>query len=593
MMREFVCHKTEGAYAYLMDSSRLNLSLKAKRGYLKSCCLLYGDPWEPRQPLRKRRMRKVAGDDLFDYFSVAFKIPFSRRLRYAFILDDGYERFWYTEGGFHSKQPATEEMGLPFFQLLYMRESDVFSTPNWAKRAVFYQIFPERFRNGDETNDPPNAVQWGSLPATAETFLGGDLEGIIESLPYLSNLGVNAIYLTPIFSSPSSHKYDTQDYYRIDPHFGETSTFCELVRACHHSGIRVVLDGVFDHCGFEFWAFQDVVQKGPRSKYKDWFEIYSFPIKTHPAPTYGTWGKNIWQMPRFVTSHPEVKKYLIDVAVYWIKEADIDGWRLDTASEVDHEFWRDFRRAVKAAKAEVLIIGELSQNASPWLQGDQFDSVMNYPLRGIIADFFAKGSIKAEEFDARLARLRMQYCVQTNEVLYNLLGSHDTVRFLTLCNGDVRRMECALIFQMTYIGMPAVYYGDEVGMIGSGEWTDSRRGMIWSEDEQNRELLDFHKRLIRIRKSHEALTHGDFTTLHADSATNTYAYLRSRGEGRVVVAINNSCETQCLTVRSGRIRRGSRLVFTDLLTGEKYRADEGRIQVSLAAYKGVIFSGNP
>jgi cyclomaltodextrinase len=167
------------------------------------------------------------------------------------------------------------------------------------------------------------------------------------------------------------------------------------------------------------------------------------------------------------------------------------------------------------------------------------------------------------------------------------------VRFLTLCNGDVRRMECALIFQMTYIGMPAVYYGDEVGMIGSGEWTDSRRGMIWREDEQNRELLDFHRRLIRIRKSHEALTHGDFTTLHADSATNTYAYLRSRGEGLVVVAINNSCETQCLTVRSWRIRRGSRLVFTDLLTGEKYRADEGRIRLSLAAYKGVIFSGNP
>jgi glycosidase len=472
----------------------------------------------------------------------------------------------------------------------YIRESDTFATPNWAKSAIFYQIFPERFRNGDKASDPPNMVEWGTLPVTSETFYGGDLRGIIESLPYLTNLGVNAIYLTPIFSSPSSHKYDTADYYKIDQHFGDMKTLSELVRKCHRIGMRVVLDGVFDHCGFDFWAFQDVVQKGRLSKYKDWFRIYSFPIETYPAPTYETWGKSIWRMPRFMTSNPEVKKYLIDVAVYWIKEADIDGWRLDTASEIDHEFWRDFRRAVKAAKPEALIIGEIAQSASAWLEGDQFDSVMNYALRDIVVDFFADRSIKAEEFDARLAKLRMQHYRQVNEVLYNLMGSHDTVRFLSLCDGRVDRLKLALIFQMTYVGMPAIYYGDEIGLKGGKEWEDNRRGMIWDETKQDQELLDFCRRMINVRKSHKALTDGDFVTLHSNSRTNTYAYLRAHEEARIIVALNNSSRKQNIRIESKKITPDREPAFTDLLAARDYKATAGNIQLSLEPYAGVVLS---
>jgi len=590
MMQEVVCHKSEGAYAYLLDPSRLSITLKAKKGYLKSSSLLYGDPWEPTRPLKELHMHRVASDSLFDYFNIVMEVPRSRRLRYAFTLDNGHKKLWYTETGFQSKQPETKEMGLPFFQFLYMRESDMFLTPNWAKRAVFYQIFPERFRNGDKTNDPPNTVEWGTLPITSETYYGGDLRGIIDSLPYLSDLGINAIYLTPIFSSSSSHKYDTDDYYKIDPHFGDLKTFCELVQTCHKMGIKVVLDGVFDHCGYGFWAFQDVVQKESSSKYKDWFKIYGFPIRTHPTPTYETWGKNIWRMPRFMTSHPDVKKYLIDVAAHWTKEADVDGWRLDTASEIDHEFWRDFRRAIKAAKPEALVIGEITQNAAPWLQGDQLDSVMNYPLRDIIVEFFAKGSIKAEEFDARLARLRMQYCQQANEVLYNLLGSHDTVRFLTLCNGHLEKMKCAIIFLMTYVGMPVVYYGDEIGLRGDKHWEGSRQGMIWDEKKQNRELLDFYRRLIGARKENQALTDGDFITLHANSKTNTYAYLRSHGKNQILVMLNNSSQTRSVAVQNEKINLNAGSIFTDLLSADRYETTEGKMLVSLRAYSGAVLA---
>jgi len=590
MLREAVYHKPWGAYAYLLDADELIITLKAKKGDLKSCQLFHGDPWEPDKPPQKLKMNKVATDDLFDYFRIVIEVPASRRFRYAFLLDDGSERLWYTEAGFSSKQPEPKELGLPFFEFLYIRENDAFSVPKWAKGAIFYQIFPERFCNGDKTNDPPNALEWGTLPVTHETFYGGDLRGIIEKLPYLSNLGINAIYLTPIFSSPSTHKYDTADYYEIDPHFGDIATFKQLVHKCHEIGIRIVLDGVFDHCGFEFWAFQDVVQKGPESKYQDWFRIYSFPIKTQPIPTYETWGKNVWYMPRLMTSNPEVKKYFIDVAIHWIKEADIDGWRLDTASEIDHDFWRDFRGAVKAAKPEALIIGEVPHDASPWLEDDELDSVMNYPFRDIVVDFFARNSITAEEFDARLAKLRMQYRQQVNEVLYNLVGSHDTARFLTLCGNNVEKMEAALIFQMTYIGMPVIYYGDEIGMSEGRDWEDSRRGMIWDATKQNQKLSNLYKKLIGIRKTHPALTKGDFTTLHVDSKTNTYAFLRHQDDERILVALNNSPQTQNIAVENEKIGLAPKLVLTDLLNQDKYKIADGKIRLSLKAYTGVILS---
>src|SRR3990170_4516246 len=588
MLREAIFHKPWSPYAYLLDADTLSVTLKARKGDLKSCQLFHGDPWEPEKPLEKIEMPHVAADDLYDYFQAIIKVPTSRRFRYTFYLDDGHTPLWLTEAGFSTTQPTPKELGLPFFEFLYIRENDVFTTPEWARNAVFYQIFPDRFCNGDRTNDPSNTVKWGKPPQTHETFYGGDLQGILDKLEYLNKLGVNAIYLTPIFASPTTHKYDTTDYYKIDPNFSDVATFKKLVQKCRETGIRVILDGVFDHCGYEFWAFQDVVKNGARSKYKDWFRIFSFPIKTHPLPTYETWGRNIWRLPRLRTSNPEVKKYLIDLAAYWIKEADIDGWRLDTATEIDHGFWRDFRKAVKQAKPEAIIIGEVPHDASPWLEGDQLDSVMNYPFRDIVIEFFAKGSIQAEEFDARLTQLRMRYQRQANEVLYNLLGSHDTARFLALCDDRVEKLMCALVFQMTYVGMPAVFYGDEIGMSGrKDEWEDSRRPMVWEEARQNGELLAFYRKLIAIRKTHRALTCGDFTTIQAKSDINVYAYLRRHERERIVVALNNSPQPHTIALKAQKMGLKED-TFVDLLSEGKYEVANGEILLHMKPYGASI-----
>jgi len=591
MLREAVCHKPWGAFAYLLDPQNLSLTLRAKKGDLKSCHLVYGDPWEPKEPLKKSEMRKIAVSDLFDFFRIVIEIPSYRRFRYMFLLSDGSEQLWYTEAGFSSRMPEPKDLGIPFFEFLYIRENDVFITPDWARRAIFYQIFPDSFCNGDKASDPPGVMKWGRPSLTHETFYGGDLKGITDKLPYLSDLGVNAICLTPIFESPTNHKYDTTDYYEIDPHLGDLPTFKQLVKKCHESGIKIILDGVFDHCGYLFWAFQDVVKNESKSKYKEWFRIYSFPIKTQPTPSYETWGKNIWRMPRLRTSNPEVKKYLIDVAIYWLKEADIDGWRLDTATEIDHEFWRDFRKTVKAIKPEALILGEVPHDASPWLEGDELDSVMNYPFRDLMIDFFAKDNIRAQEFDARLANLRLQYRQQVNEILYNLIGSHDTVRFLSLCDNDVERMRCCLIFQMTYVGMPVIYYGDEVGMTSGKNWLDNRRSMIWNDTNQNKKFLEFYKKLINIRKTNSALTRGDFTTLHAHSKTNTYAYLRSHENERILVALNNSPQIQNIMLQTEQTGFAAHGVLLDILNNEKHEIIDGSLQLQIKSYSGAILLG--
>lgn len=585
--RKIICHDSEGAYAYLANSHRLIINLKAEKEYLRSCEFVYGDPWEPVETLKQVPMDKVAMDEFFDYFNVSIEVPASRRLWYAFFLDDGNRKFWFTAAGFHSKRPEAEEMGLPFFLMPYIRESEVFVLPNWAKKAVFYQIFPDRFKKGNKTNHQLNSVSRRNLPTTNEAFYGGNLNGVIESLSYLSDLGINAIYLTPIFSSPSTHKYDTTDYYKIDPQFGDTRTLQELIRKCHEKDIKVILDGVFDHCGYEFWAFQDVVKNGKLSKHKDWFRVYSFPIMTDPVATYETWGKNIWHMPRFVTSNPEVKEYLLDVAAYWIKEADIDGWRLDTAAEIDHEFWRDLRKVVKATKPEALLIGEISQSASAWLWGDQLDSIMNYSLREIIIDFFASNRIRAEEFDARLARLRMQYYLQVNQVLYNLVGSHDTPRFLSICGGDKKKMKLALMFHLTYAGMPALYYGDEIGMKSISD-KDCRQAMIWERKRQDLDLLSFCKKLIAIRKSLTALTEGDYVTVHANSKKNTYAYVRSYENELVLVALNNSSRKQHINIKCGGISEADMTTFQNMFTGQKLTAKNGVISLPLEPKTGEI-----
>ncbi|GGK11792.1 neopullulanase [Caldalkalibacillus thermarum] len=535
MNLEAVFHLPKSHFAYAVDPETLHIRLRTKKGDMSAVYLLHGDKYDWPQSTQLVKMNCFATDDLFDYYQGEIK-PLFRRCAYAFLLSDGNEKVWLTEKGFQKNQPDTA-MGL--FEFPFINPVDVYQSPQWVKEAVFYQIFPERFANGDPHNDPENVEPWGGKPKP-DNFFGGDLQGVIDHLDYLSKLGITAIYFTPIFEAPSNHKYDTIDYFKVDPHFGDIKLLKKLVELCHKRGIRVMLDAVFNHAGYYFPPFQDVLKNQEKSKYKDWFHIREFPLKTDPIPNFDTFAFTPL-MPKLNTEHPEVKAYLLKVAKFWIEEVGIDGWRLDVANEVDHQFWREFRQVVKAVKPDAYILGEVWHQALPWLQGDQFDATMNYPLRESVLNFFCKEKISARQFVEEISHLLGIYPLTVNQVQFNLLGSHDTPRLLTVCKEDKRKLKLAVTFLMTYMGVPCIYYGDEIGMTGEGD-PDCRKPMIWEKDKQDLELFRFYQQLIQLRKRYRALRDGSFQFINLHSEQNIVAYQRQDEANRLLVFLNNEAE---------------------------------------------------
>jgi len=412
--------------------------------------------------------------------------------------------------------------------------------PDWVKDAVFYEIFPERFANGNPGNDPPGVEPWGGIP-TRTNFFGGDLQGVISKLDYLQVLGINAIYLTPIFAANTNHKYDTVDYYQIDPHFGDLETFRQLLSEAHRRGIRLVLDAVFNHVGEGFWAFQDVVAHGEASPYVNWFYIEDLPITKEPTPNYATY-ENADYLVRLNIHNPEVRRYLYDVARHWTQQG-IDGWRLDVPFMVNHRFWMAFRRVVKEINPDLYIVAEIWQQATDWLQGDECDGAMNYRLRDLILDFYVNGKLDASAFDRELAVLRAEHPGETAYTMLNLLGSHDTPRFLTLCQGDKERFKLATAFLFMHVGVPMIYYGDEVGMNGEND-PDCRRPMIWDPAAQDQGLLTWHRQLIDLRKAHPALRRGGIRIVHASG--DVYAFERYYNDDHVLVIFNRGAMDQTI-----------------------------------------------
>ena len=349
------------------------------------------------------------------------------------------------------------------------------TVPYWVPDAIFYQIFPDRFANGDPSNDPPNVVPWGS-PPTIWNFMGGDLRGILQRLDYLLDLGVTAIYLNPIFLSSSNHRYNTYDYYHIDPKLGTMADFRALLDACHANGVRVILDGVFNHCGRGFFAFSDVLENGEHSPYKDWFHIKRFPVRAYgdgEAEDYEAWW-GFKSLPEFNTDNPRVRRYIFEVARYWIRQG-IDGWRLDVPNEIDDDaFWQEFRAVVKAENPDAYLVGEIWTADPRWTQ--HFDGLMNYPLREAILGFLG-GALDAATFAQRLTELQQLYPRDRAYAMYNPLGSHDTERVRTLL-GNAEKVKAAFALLFAYPGAPAVYYGDEIGLEGSKD-PDNRRAFPW------------------------------------------------------------------------------------------------------------------
>jgi len=565
---ECLYHVPHGNWAYLYDKDTFHLRVRTKKQDVEQVFALTGDKYDWENYHNEQEMIKAASDRFFDYWETSVK-PENRRFSYGFRFHSGEQTVWLIETGVCTEQP---EAPGGFFDRPYIHEIDLFKAPDWAKSAVFYQIMPDRFANGDTANDPEGISEWGETPTT-DSFFGGDLQGIINQLDYLADLGINALYLTPIFEAPTNHKYDTTDYKKVDPHFGDLELLKKLVEKAHSKNIRVVLDAVFNHISANSPQFRDVIEHGEHSKYADWFHIHSFPVKVEEgSPNYDAFGF-FAQMPKLNTANPETRDYLLDIAQYWLKEVGIDGWRLDVANEIDHTFWRDFRRLVKDINPEAYIIGEVWNNSLRWLEGDQFDSVMNYPLSDRLTEYLQNEDIDADTFAATIGNLLMRYPQQANEVLFNLLASHDTPRILTLLGGDKRKLKLATAFLFTFTGTPCIFYGDEIGLEGEAD-PDCRKCMIWEEDGQDRDLLAHYKLLIRLRKEHPALRTGRFRFLKAGGQERSFVYERRDADAHFTIWMNPSGEPTSLSLSLD----GS---WRDALSGEPVVPVDGSVRVHL------------
>ncbi|WP_141504787.1 alpha-glycosidase [Paenibacillus luteus] len=573
MNLEAVYHRAKLNWSYAYDDRTLHIRIRTKKADMKQITLVYGDKYDWSKANSEVQMVRLASDAMFDYWEASAQ-PAFRRVVYFFALNDGESMVYFQESGFFEVPPVIFYEGL--FDFPFLNPVDVHTPPAWVKKAVFYQIFPERFANGDSTLDPDGTEDWGGTP-TPHNFFGGDLQGIIDHLEYLASLGINAIYLNPVFEGTTNHKYDTQDYFKVDPHFGTNDKLKELVKACHKRGIRVLLDAVFNHCGHTFKPFVDVMENGLSSAFADWFHIREWPLTVKDGvPTYDTFGFEPI-MPKLNTENAEVKEYLLKVAKYWIEEVEIDGWRLDVANEVDHAFWREFRNTVKAVKPDAYILGEIMNDALPWLLGDQFDAVMNYPFTKACLDFFAHDRIGAGQLANKLTGQIVGYPKQVNEAAFNLLGSHDTARLLTLCGGSTERMKLATLFQFTYPGAPCIYYGDEIGLNGKQD-PDNRKCMEWDPQKQNGALLAFFKQTIRLRQQYSALQDGALTFLQDQVNDRNLIYERRDEQDQFVILINNSEHRSAFrsTIAEG--------VWTDLVSNSLVITLKGQLNWDLPPF---------
>lgn len=440
--------------------------------------------------------------------------------------------------------------------------------PDWVPDAVFYQIFPERFCNGDPSNDPSGTENWGGVPMR-ENFFGGDLAGIIQKLDYIQDLGCNALYLNPIFKAGTNHKYDTHDYFQIDPAFGDDETFDTLIREAHERNIRVVLDGVFNHCGDGFAPFQDVMQNGPNSKYRDWFDVYSYPVTRTPAPNYATCGGADY-LPRLNTNHPEVEAFIHKVALYWLARG-IDGWRLDVPYEIDTDFWRRFRTVVKAGYPNAYLVAEEWREPAVFLQGDTFDGTTHYLLRNLVFDFLLTNALTGDAFTRGLEALLGRLPQNMNQGMLTLLGSHDTERILTACRGDVETLLLLYTFLLTMPGAPLIYYGDENGMTGEND-PGCRKPMVWDSALWDSRIRKSLKILLAARCNSALLRRGEVEL--AFSNDRVVAYYRTSEKQRELVILNNSRVERKLSIPV-KFRDGTTL--TDRLCGSKFIVQDDKI----------------
>ena len=512
-------------YAFALDDTHYIFRLRTGKGEAESVRFYYADRavMTPKLQFAPLPMEKFRTDRYFDWYEIRLETRFER-IAYYFELQNGVETLFYYGDCYEMAGTPTRA---DYFQLPFNHRADRFAAPAWTRDAVVYNIFPDSFAAGKRL-----------APNGAPPCRGGTVRGVTENLDYIASLGFNCIYLNPIFAARSYHRYDTLDYYRIDPHMGAEDDLRDLVRRAHALGIRVILDGVFNHVSSDHPFFRDVLEKGRASRYYSCF--YALP-ETPRLPAAGelpgyTCFSYVADMPKTNTADPFLRQYFCDIGAYWVRKFDVDGWRLDVANELDDGFLRAFRASVKAAKSDALIVGEVWENAAHFLGGDMLDSAMNYDFRRYCRRFFAEQTVDAETFDTNVSTLLLRYNENALFAQLNLLDSHDVSRFLSLCGGKTERMELAVLLQMTFPGMPCVFYGDEKGLCGESE-PEYRRPMEWDASSP---LEEVYRRMIALRKTHPALRYGSFHTELA--CGGVYRYSRVWSGTKITVAMNLGAE---------------------------------------------------
>ena len=491
-----IYHRPESNYCFATDHKTIVLRIRFAKGeQICKLSVLYNTKYHIAQQQFKQEMQLIASDAQFDYYKATLFLE-DPRLAYVFYFEYDNEPYYFCEDGLVS----TYNFNLAYFnsfQFAYINDDDVMQNVEWLNNAVFYQIFVDRFCKTDTAKSKINA-KWDELP-TPTSFFGGNLDGITENLDYIKGLGATALYLTPIFKSNSNHKYDTIDFYCIDESFGNKESLKKMVTNAHDKGLKVVLDAVFNHVSRDFEQFKDVIKYGKKSKYFDWFVIDGEKVEQNP-PNYACFG-DCEYMPKLNTCNKEVQNYLIGVMVYWMKECDVDGWRLDVSDEVSHGFWRKAREAVKAQKSNAALIGENWHNSESFLRGDQFDSIMNYALTKRMIDFWVDESIDEKQLAEQLNSLYMRYSDVTNNMMFNLLDSHDTARFYTQIKKDSNRLLCAIATLIFLPGSFNLYYGTDILLEGEYD-PDCRRTFDFSrlEDEGIKRFQTSLKELLALKR---------------------------------------------------------------------------------------------
>ncbi len=624
--REFLNRTGENTYTFRFQTQKNDLT---------DIYLLYSNYEKPNMV----EMEKYAENDNFSFWKKEVKLE-SEQVEYSFLVFDNLSHSYFGENG------AGKNEVTPFD--LTIDQQTIFKTPEWVSEAVFYQIFPDRFNNANKENDPElietyknNKERYENITPEwhqglmfsshhyidSEKFndqssqiypksgwhikYGGDLQGVEEKFDYLKNLGINAIYFNPIFEATANHRYNTAAYELIDDnlaikgdHEASEEYFEEFIKKAHDKGFKIVLDAVFNHTGYEHYAFQDVVKNGRDSEYWDWFFIDSYPINTlyeqrteGKSPNYDCWA-GFGAHPKLNVVNPEVKEYIYEITKKWMDpngDGDpsdgIDGWRLDVANEVkgtDPEFWIEWRNYVKEVNPDAYITGEIWNNASRYLQGNEFDGVMNYKFRDAVIQFVANGEISAEKFVNNINVTNIDYPEQSIYSLQTLIDSHDTTRFLTTANKNKDKLKLAALLQFTYPGAPMIYYGDEVGMAGGSD-PDNRRTMIWEErpngEKADMNLYDYYSKLAKIRENEEVLVNGELSFIIPEESRQAVILVRKNENEKIYTVINAWDRKQNISFELPK----EKSTVKDLISGKEFKIEGSKLNIEFDELSGMIF----